>query len=139
MASGARSAAQRWDVTAPDGKRAVSLDQSERSDSLPLKQAGFYRLRQLETSHWIAANTDPREGDLTQLSADDRRLWTASAVGPNAGIAAGPETAKRQNVWWILLLIALLLGFVEVYLANQFLGRRVGTASEEAKENAYAS
>ncbi|MBI2816447.1 MAG: BatA domain-containing protein [Acidobacteria bacterium] len=142
----AASQAGVWDVIGPDGKRQVSLEHEARPDFLTLRQAGFYELRQSDGSRLIAANIDPRESDLTALTAEDRALWTANPTEQqDAAAAPGPDAARRQNVWWALLLIALLLGMFEVYLANQYLRPQLesgvplaGTAEPvEAKESAY--
>ena len=63
-----------------------------RPDFLTLRQTGFYGLRHSEGSRLIAANTDPRESDLTTLTAEDRALWTANATGQqDAENASGPD------------------------------------------------
>ncbi|MCH7978854.1 MAG: hypothetical protein IH935_07755, partial [Acidobacteria bacterium] len=65
------------------------------------------------------------------LSPEDRAFWTASyQEGQEAtGSLAGPEVAQRQNVWWYVLLLALLVAVAEAYLANQYLGTRKTTVS----------
>ena len=115
-----------WDVIGPDGKREVPLEQELRPDYLMLRKTGFYEVRQGEKLNLIAANPDARESDLAQLPAEDRALWVANASSkPDAlNSPASPELAKRQNIWWNLLLIAFLLAMVEAYLANQYLGSR---------------
>lgn len=135
------AAAQAWDVIGPDGKRQVPLEQESRPDFLTLRQTGIYELRQSDGSHLIAANTDPRESDLTQLSQEDRVLWVANASAkPDPAIAAGPETARRQNVWWSLLLVAFLLALLESYLANRYLRPQVGPlASSGAADSGHQS
>ncbi|MCZ6751212.1 MAG: BatA and WFA domain-containing protein [Acidobacteria bacterium] len=123
--------AGRWNVIGPDGKREVPLAEELRPDFLVLRQPGFYEVRREASSHLIAANTDPRESDLTPLSPEDRAFWTASyQEGQEAtGSLAGPEVAQRQNVWWYVLLLALLVAVAEAYLANQYLGTRKTTIS----------
>jgi aerotolerance regulator-like protein/VWA domain-containing protein len=141
------SAGKAWDIKAPDGSRVLPLEQDRRADYLVLNQPGFYDLRQEGEEHWIAANPDPQESDLTPIPAEDRALWTAtsSTQGGSAQIAAtAAESEKRQSIWWFLLLLALAVAAVEVFLANPFLGpRRVAPPSEviapdAGKESAHA-
>jgi hypothetical protein len=126
LAGGGQVSAQFWDVIAPDGKHAVPLEEERRTDFLTLQQTGFYQLRHSTGSHWIAANMDPRESDLSQLSADDRALWVASAASKPDSENGGAENLKRQNLWWYLLIIALIVALVEVYLANKYLHPQLG-------------
>jgi len=140
------SAGKTWDITGPDGKRVVPLEQERRADYLVLSQPGFYSLRLQEEEHWIAANPDPLESDLTPIPAEDRALWTAASPSQQASAAAAAtatESERRQALWWFLLLLALAIAAVEVYLANPYLGpRRLVTASgsaETGKEKPYVS
>jgi hypothetical protein len=138
-----------WDISGPDGKKVVPLEQERRADYLVLNRPGFYDLRLQDGEHWIAANPDPQESDLSPIPAEDRALWlaTAQAAQQSSAAAASPqESEKRQAIWWTLLLIALVVAIAEVYLANPYLGPRriapTGTAGgpgEPGKENPYVS
>ena len=144
-----------WDITGPDGKKVVPLEQDRRADYLVLNRPGFYDLRLQDGEHWIAANPDPQESDLSPIPAEDRSVWMAAAQGTqqsSAAAAASPqESEKRQAIWWTLLLLALAAAIAEVYLANPYLGpRRIapirtsgGSGSamgeEPGKENPYVS
>ncbi len=144
LAGKEQNTASVWDAIAPDGKHALPLEQDRRPDYLALSQAGFYELRRSDSSHLIAANSDARESDLTQLPPEDRALWTAQVSGKAAGGAdsampSDPEVAKRQKVWWDLLLLAFLVGLVEAYLANLYLGpRSAGAVSDTMLEGGGA-
>jgi hypothetical protein len=72
-------------------------------------------------------------------------LSTSTAASPN-------ESEKRQALWWLFVMAALLAAIAEVYLANPFLGPRrsiapattggadnSGDAPEAGKENPYVS
>jgi hypothetical protein len=136
------TAGRTWDITGPDGRRVVPLEQERRADFLVLSQPGFYDLRLQDEVHWIAANPDPQESDLTPLTAEDRALWTANGQSsPSATpiAATATESEKRQAIWWYLVLLALLVAAIEIYLANPYLGpRRVAVSppgAEAGKEN----
>jgi hypothetical protein len=125
-----------WTILGPDGTREVPEGEAE-SDFLVLRRPGIYEMRQANRTHRLAANPDPRESDLTQLSAEDEALWLSAARAPSeeaqaqAGAAMGPEQARRQSAWWYLLLLALVIAVVEAYLANQFLGpKRIAVSTD---------
>ena len=127
-----------WTILGPDGKREVPLAGETQQDFVILRRPGVYEVRQTNRTHRLAANPDPRESDLTPLSAEDQALWLSASRAASAGsgeeaTVAGPEQARRQDVWWYVLLLALLIAAVEVYLANQYLGpKRIAVSSEIA-------
>ena len=125
-----------WTILGPDGTREVPEGEAE-SDFLVLRRPGIYEMRQANRTHRLAANPDPRESDLTPLSAEDQALWLSAARAPSeeaqaqAEAAMGPEQARRQAAWWYLLLLALVIAVVEAYLANQFLGpKRIAVSTD---------
>lgn len=137
---GEETAQRIWEILGPDGKREVSLAEENRPDYLVLRKPGFYQVRQRNQAHWIAANPDPRESDLTPLAPEDRAfLQAATQTTPaEAGAALPEEVAKQQSLWWYLLLAALLLAGAEIYLANQYLGpKRIAVTPETNQENSY--
>jgi hypothetical protein len=93
-----------------------------------LHEQGVYELRGPSTpagrGRPIAVNVDPVEADLSHLDPQDLVLAVTAANGqrvPGADVnAATPqEQERRQNIWWYLLLGALLLMAVETALSNR--------------------
>ncbi|MBI4458689.1 MAG: BatA domain-containing protein [Acidobacteria bacterium] len=132
-----------WDIFGPDGNRQVPLAEEQRPEFVTMRQPGFYEIRQQGRAHLIAANPDPQESDLTQLSQEDQALWAAGGqpqVGEVGGATSPGELARRQTIWWNLLLLALTLAAVEIYLANQYLkSRQTPGLQKRAEEGSYAS
>jgi hypothetical protein len=106
------------DAIAHDGDVPISLD-----------HAGFYTARRLaagtDEGVVVAANPDPREADLTMISADEVLL----ALQPDnaaprrtetlaASLTAG-QKERRQALWWYLLMAALGLLIMESVLAHR--------------------
>jgi hypothetical protein len=124
-----------WTILGPDGNREGAEGEPD-SDFLVLRRPGIYEMRQANRTHRLAANPDPRESDLTPLSAEDQALWLSAARAPSEEAQAeaagmGSEQARRQSVWWYLLLLALTVAAVEAYLANQFLGpKRIAVSAD---------
>jgi hypothetical protein len=117
-------------VLDPAGKRlseeepASQAPLPERAAFAKLSAAGFYEVRRQGQTGYIAANSDPRESDLTPLSAEDRELLSGQASASASQAAATQEKLtreemeKRQSLWWPVLLIAALLAVVEAVAAN---------------------
>ena len=138
--SGEESAQRIWEILDPDGTRETPLSEAAPRDFLALRKPGFYQVRQRDQAHWIAANPDPRESDLTPLAPEDRAFLEEAAQAPpgEAGAAVASVEARQQSLWWYLLLAGLLLAGAEVYLANQYLGpKRIAVAPETNQERSY--
>lgn len=122
---GDREGAQVFD---PDGKRALTLDESAGTLRFAPDRAGFYEIRGGGRSDYIAVNIDPRESDLQRLPEESVARWRelatpASASGQPAGVeaAAGAEPVPLLPVWFWILLVAAALAFVEPLVANYHL------------------
>jgi hypothetical protein len=94
---------------------------SSGSDAVVLEKAGFYELRTMNLSNIVAVNTDPRESDLSHGNAEEMISgWISHAPAKNyqdERITA-EEQDKRQHIWSLLLIAAVLLLLSELYLSN---------------------
>jgi hypothetical protein len=117
------------EVIGPDGRKALSLDQTASAQTLPLQRAGFYEIRRAGgRSNVIGVNPDRRESDLDVLPDDVLSLWRAGK-GENQQAQAGPAQAPAapRELWWYLMLAALAAALAESLFASRYLGKPVGS------------
>jgi hypothetical protein len=120
------------EVIDPDGHRPLSLGEARTVQTFRLQRAGFYQVRFANgRDAVIGVNPDRRESDLQPIAQDVQQLWS----GNNNGNAPGQETAavddiKYQpiNLWWYVILLALVVALAETVLASRYMG----TQREEA-------
>lgn len=88
-------------------------------------QPGFYEVRSGKWSTSFAVNAAAQESDLTTIAVDDiEARMTSSEIQQVASAAEhiSPlkvQLEKSQQSWWWILLVVLVLGIVEVFLANR--------------------
>jgi hypothetical protein len=89
--------------------------------------AGAYKaaISGSDTPIWFAAQSDPAESNLTLLSADQlKQLGQAADVikwSPDASLTPKLTSARNgYELWWPLLVAALILATVETFLAQGF-------------------
>ena len=121
------------EVTGPHNTRLLSLSESTRTRSLPLEHEGFYDIRRQNGRHELAAvNPDRRESDFTVLAADTLALWVntgRNTQNAGAGVDNENETGDRRNqLWWYVLLAALVVAVAESVLGNRHLDLKEGTS-----------
>jgi hypothetical protein len=84
---------------------------------------GFYELRVGRESRIIAINPPANEGNLEMMLPEDliASVQSTEAEARQTGTFVMDdklEYARRQMGWWYLLMIALIAGIVELYIAN---------------------
>jgi Aerotolerance regulator N-terminal/von Willebrand factor type A domain len=111
------------EVLDPSGRRALTLEEAARAQTIALSSEGFYDVRRPTGRHeLVAVNADRRESDLDMLPAETLTLW--QNTGQGAVNAAGGSEASLENkrsFWWYVLLVALLLAVAETIVGNQHL------------------
>jgi aerotolerance regulator-like protein/VWA domain-containing protein len=119
------------EVIDPDGHRPLSLSKAGTVQTFRLQHAGFYQVRFAnKRDAVIGVNPDRRESDLQAIPQDVQQLWS----GNNAGRVPAQTTAvddikyRRVNLWWYVMLLALVVALVEAALASRYMG----TQREEA-------
>jgi Aerotolerance regulator N-terminal/von Willebrand factor type A domain len=110
------------EVLDPSGKRALTLDEAAKAQTLALSSAGYWDVRRPNGRHdLVAVNPDRRESDLDILSPETLSLWQNTGQGVVSS-TAGSEPQKRQNsFWWYVMAAALVLGVAETWIGNQHL------------------
>lgn len=89
---------------------------------------GFHEIRVGPDSSTIAVNPPSSEGNLDSMPPEDllasvQRTQGESQQAGFFGDEEKDEYARRQMGWWYLLLIALLAGIAEIYIANKAYSR----------------
>lgn len=84
---------------------------------------GFYDLRVGRDRRILAVNPPSNEGNLDMMVPEDliASVQSTEAEARQTGTIATDdklEYARRQMGWWYLLLVALIAGIVELYIAN---------------------
>jgi hypothetical protein len=120
-----RQPATSVEVVGPDGRRALSLDQSASAQTFPLTDAGFYEFRRANgRTDLVGVNPDRRESDLDVMPDDVVSLWRAGSGGRGEASASGGAQAesKPRDLWWYVMLVVLAAAVAESLLASRYLG-----------------
>jgi hypothetical protein len=85
---------------------------------------GFHEIRVGPDTRLVAVNPPSSEGNLDSMPPEDllasvQRTQAESQQAGFFGTEEKTEYARRQMVWWYLLMIALLAGIAEIYIANR--------------------
>lgn len=108
------------EVLDPDGKRALSLEQSAKATAIPLERAGFWEIRSPGgRSRMIAVNVSRRESDLTRMPPESAELWQGAPAAAKSGPGAASSLEARKDIWHWILAAALLAAALELFLASR--------------------
>jgi len=118
------------EVIAPNGQRALSLSEAAKAQGLTLADEGFYDVRRPNGTRELAAvNPDRKESNLEPMPAETVELWqNTGAAGASKAAAANPGSVSQTepstvDLWWYVLLAALLLAITESVVGNQHLSQ----------------
>jgi hypothetical protein len=120
------------EVIDPDGRRPLSLSEARTAQTFRLQRTGFYQVRFANgRDAVIGVNPDRRESDLQPIAQDVQQLWSGNNSG-NVPVqtTAAVDDIKYQpiNLWWYVILLALVVALAETVLASRYMG----TQREEA-------
>jgi len=112
----------------PQGKRVLALDEATTADRFVPTQAGFYEVRGNASQKWIAVNVDRRESLPERMSPTALQRWqelrSQSPVVESGARANASPSALQRSLGYLLLLVAALLCFAELLVANHYLSVR---------------
>ncbi|MGH9572591.1 MAG: vWA domain-containing protein [Candidatus Acidiferrales bacterium] len=117
------------DVTDPEGKHPLSIQQAAKAQSIQLSDAGFYQLKLANgRQDVVGVNADRRESDLAPMPDDVMSLWTGksptgtqSASGASSTDDSAPEKTPYSLAWYVLLALTAV-ALAESVLASRYLG-----------------
>ena len=122
------------EVTDPQGRRPLSLQEATTAQTYQLNEAGFYEVRLASgRQDVVGVNADRRESDLAVMSQDAQSLWagkpgeraaSSSTAGLATSSASAPQKFDAHSLWWYVMLFVLLTAIVESWVANLHLGIR---------------
>jgi hypothetical protein len=120
------------EVIDPDGRRPLSLSEARTAQTFRLQRTGFYQVRFANgRDAVIGVNPDRRESDLQPIAQDVQQLWSGNNSG-NVPVqtTAAVDDIKYQpiNLWWYVILLALVVALAETVFASRYMG----TQREEA-------
>ena len=98
------------------------------SDSLLVGMSGYYEIRSMDRNMTVAVNTVPKESDLSPGNAEEMTAgWISkeSAVFESDTQTEPEDLGRRQRVWVLLFIAALLLAAGELFLADSRMDQKV--------------
>ncbi|MFN7933108.1 MAG: BatA domain-containing protein [Bryobacteraceae bacterium] len=112
------------EVLDPQGKRAMDLKQATSARSFVLTHAGFYDIGRANGRHeLVAVNPDRKESDLEVLPEETLALWKGTGEQPAkaGGQAPSEQRENTSNLWWYMMLAAMVVALLESVLASRYL------------------
>jgi hypothetical protein len=114
------------EVSDPDGKRVLSLEEAVKARNFALDREGFYEIKTAAGRRsLVAAHADRRESDLAPIPAETLDLWKGTGIidsAPGGGVAgAADATDKPWGLWPYILLLLLGVAVAESVVADGFL------------------
>ena len=113
------------EVTDPDGKRVLSLEEAAKARSIAVNREGFFDVRAANGRRsLIASHADRKESDLTAIPQETRDLWAGTGNGSGAAEGQGNQVEGLTKPWSLfpyILLLLLCVALAESVIANRYL------------------
>ncbi len=114
------------EVLDPDGKRALSLDEARSAKTFRLERTGFYSVHFANGKDAVmGVNANRLESDLEPMPHDLLQMWAGSNSGATQSettVATADAKFQRVNLWWWVMLLALLVAIAETALSGSYMG-----------------
>jgi len=123
----AREQGQGVEITDPEGKRPLTLNEAASAQSFQLTDAGYYQLRLANgRQDEVGVNPDPKESNLDVIPSDVLALWQGAKGGQSSQVASSslPATTNEtpESFWWYVMLLVLAAAVAESAVASGYLG-----------------
>lgn len=116
----AKDAGAAVEVLDPDGKRALSLQESATARTFRVNRTGHYEIRRGNgRNEMIAVNADRRESDLDVIPKETLALWQGTGGAPGSGLPGGGAERRQSPLWWYILLLAAAIALCESWVATR--------------------
>jgi hypothetical protein len=111
------------EVIDPNGRRPLLLSEARTVQTFRLQEAGFYQVRFANgRDAVIGVNPDRRESNLKPIPQDVQHLWSGNNPG---GIPVQVDIDdvkyRRVDLWWYVMLLALVVALAETALASRYM------------------
>src|SRR5579862_257238 len=128
----AKEQAQGVEITDPEGKRPLTLNQAASAQSFQLTEAGYYQLRLANgRQDEVGVNADPKESNLDVIPSDVLALWqgkggqgSQTEAAASGSATSGPAAPGKtpESFWWYVMLLVFAAALAESALASRYLG-----------------
>jgi hypothetical protein len=112
------------EVQGPQGERVLSLSEASKAQGVTLSSEGFYDVRRPNGQHELAAvNPDRKESNLDPIAPETIQLWqnTGGSSGTSASGDAPKQVPQTVDLWWYVMILALILAIAESLIGNRHL------------------
>jgi hypothetical protein len=114
------------EVSDPDGKRVLSLEEAVKARNFALDREGFYEIKTAAGRRsLVAVHADRRESDLAPIPPETLDLWKGTGVVDSTpageGSGSGEAADKPWGLWPYILLLLLGVAVAESVVADGFL------------------
>jgi hypothetical protein len=112
------------EVQGPKGERVLTLSEAAKAQGVTLSSEGFYDVRRPNGQHELAAvNPDRKESSLELISPETLQLWqnTGGSTGTSASGDAPKQVPQTVDLWWYVMILALILAIAESLIGNRHL------------------
>ena len=112
------------EVQGPNGERVLTLSEAAKAQGVTLSSEGFYDVRRPSGQHELAAvNPDRKESSLEPIPPETIQLWqnTGGSTGTNANGDAPKPVPQTVDLWWYVMILALILAIAESLVGNRHL------------------
>jgi len=129
------------EVSDPDGKRVLSLEEAVKARNFALDREGFYEIKTAAGRRsLVAAHADRRESDLSTIPPETLDLWKGTGSTdstPSSGAPGSADAAdKPWGLWPYILLLLLGVAVAESVVADGFLRPSAPQRDEMKREAA---